>query len=263
MENKKFYWLKLKRDFFKRHDIRIVEDMPNGKDYILFYLKLLVESVDHNGELRFSETIPYNEQMLSTITNTNLDIVRAAMKVFASLDMIEVIDDGTIYLTQVMTMIGSAADNDNANRQRRFREKQKQAFLEDSVTKSNVSITEDVTNDNESKRKSIELERDKEIDKEIDREMSASLQAMKPAKPRFTPPTLEQVQEYCEERNNDVDPQRFIDFYSSKGWMVGKTKMVDWKACVRTWEKKSNGKPISNTGSGNPFTKLREEEGYQ
>lgn len=255
MENKKFYWLKLKRDFFKRHDIRIVEDMPNGKDYILFYLKLLVESVDHNGELRFSETIPYNEQMLSTITNTNLDIVRAAMKVFASLDMIEVIDDGTIYLTQVMSMIGSAADNDNANRQRRFRERQKQALLDESVTKSNASITEDVTNDNESKskRKSIELE------KEIEKDVCAG----KPAKPRFIPPTLEQVSEYCLERNNDIDPQRFIDFYASKGWMVGKTKMVDWKACVRTWEKKSNGKPINNTGSGNPFTKLREEEGYQ
>ena len=56
----------------------------------------------------------------------------------------------------------------------------------------------------------------------------------------FTPPTLEEVTAYCEERNNDVDPQRFIDFYESKGWMVGKTKMKDWKASVRTWEKNSN-----------------------
>lgn len=254
MESKKFYWLKLKRDFFKRHDIRIVEDMPNGKDYILFYLKLLVESVDHNGELRFSETIPYNEQMLATITNTNLDIVRAAMKIFTSLNMIDVIDDGTIYLTQVMSMIGSAADNDNANRQRRFRERKKQALLEDSVTKCNAPVTDDVTDDNESKskRKSKSIELEKEID----------ICEQKPAKPRFTPPTLEQVTEYCFERNNDVDPQRFIDFYSSKGWMVGKTKMVDWKACVRTWEKKSNGKPINNAGSSNPFTNLRREEGF-
>ena len=46
-ETKKYYWLKLKRDFFKRHDIRIIEEMPNGKDYILFYNKLLLESIDH------------------------------------------------------------------------------------------------------------------------------------------------------------------------------------------------------------------------
>lgn len=55
---------------------------------------------------------------------------------------------------------------------------------------------------------------------------------------RFKKPTLEEVEKYCEERNNGVDPQRFIDFYESKGWLVGKSPMKDWKACVRTWERK-------------------------
>ena len=54
---------------------------------------------------------------------------------------------------------------------------------------------------------------------------------------RFKPPTLEQVREYCQERGNSVDPEAWIDFYTSKGWMVGKNKMKDWKAAVRTWEK--------------------------
>lgn len=56
-------------------------------------------------------------------------------------------------------------------------------------------------------------------------------------KERFKKPTLEEVKEYCLERNNDVDAETFINFYESKGWMVGKNKMKDWKACVRTWEK--------------------------
>lgn len=56
---------------------------------------------------------------------------------------------------------------------------------------------------------------------------------------RFTPPTLTDVKQYCEERNNHVDAERFIDFYESKGWVVGKSKMKDWKAAVRTWEKNS------------------------
>lgn len=62
----------------------------------------------------------------------------------------------------------------------------------------------------------------------------------------FVPPTLENVRGYCQERGNSVDPQRFIDFYESKGWMVGKNKMKDWKAAVRTWERgdrKHAGKP--------------------
>jgi len=60
---------------------------------------------------------------------------------------------------------------------------------------------------------------------------------------RFTPPLIEEVQSYCKERENDVDPERWFDFYSAKNWMIGKNKMKDWKAAVRTWEKsKSNGR---------------------
>ena len=57
----------------------------------------------------------------------------------------------------------------------------------------------------------------------------------------FKKPTLEEVKEYCEERNNGIDAETFINFYESKGWMVGKNKMKDWKACIRTWER--NRKP--------------------
>ena len=139
----KYYWLKLKRDFFKRHDIRIVEGMPNGKEYILFYLKLLCESVDHNGTLRFSDEVPYNEDMLSIITNTNVDIVRIAVKVFTELHMMEILDDGTIFMREVDGMIGSAADNDHAKRQARYRERQKELAMSlechASVTKSDES----------------------------------------------------------------------------------------------------------------------------
>ena len=64
---------------------------------------------------------------------------------------------------------------------------------------------------------------------------------------KFTPPTLEEVTEYCKERNNSVDANRFIDFYESKGWFIGKNKMKDWKAAVRTWERKEITKPKPKT----------------
>ena len=166
MTDSKYYWLKLKRDFFKRHDIRIIESMPNGKDYILFYLKLLVESVDHNGALRFSDTIPYNAEMLSVITNTNADIVKNALDVFVNLKMIDILDDSTIYMNEVQNMIGSAANNDNARRQREFRERQKSNGLGSGVTKNNAGVTAEITNNNEIKKKRIEkeIEKEKEIE---------------------------------------------------------------------------------------------------
>lgn len=68
---------------------------------------------------------------------------------------------------------------------------------------------------------------------------------------RFTPPSVSEVKEYCDERKNGISAEEFVDFYSSKGWMVGKNRMKDWKAAVRTWEgnrketskKQPNGKP--------------------
>lgn len=63
---------------------------------------------------------------------------------------------------------------------------------------------------------------------------------------RFTPPTLEEVNAYCSERRNNVDAQRFIDYYTANGWKVGRNAMKDWKAAVRTWERSDNEKPAPN-----------------
>ena len=217
MADKKYYWLKLKRDFFKRHDIRIIEEMPNGKEYLLFYLKLLVESIDHEGELRFSDTVPYNEQMLSVITNTNIDVVRSAMKLFIELKMIEVLDDQTIYMAEVNKLIGG--ETAWAEKKRRQRKG------------DNVPLL--------STKCPIEKEIEKEIDKDKEKEV------VKPQK-RFSKPTIEEVTAYCQERGKGVDAQKWYDHYSANGWMVGKNPMKDWKAAVRTWERScDNGKPRS------------------
>ena len=162
-ESKKYFWLKLKRDFFKRHDIQIIEAMPNGKDYILFYLKLLCESVDHEGRLRFSEQIPYNEHMLSTITNTNIDIVRAATKVFTELGMMEMLDDGTLFMLDTQKMVGSASQDDHTRESTRlrvqaFRERKKQALIEEKRY-SNATCNGEI-------EKEIDTDKEKDIEKE-------------------------------------------------------------------------------------------------
>lgn len=78
---------------------------------------------------------------------------------------------------------------------------------------------------------------------------------------RFAPPTADEVAAYCRERNNGVDPDRFIDFYASKGWKVGNQPMKDWKACVRTWEKR-DGAPQKVPLKKNAFTRFDQRE-YQ
>ena len=240
-QNKKYYWLKLKRDFFKRHDIRIIEEMPNGKDYILFYLKLLCESVDHEGMLRFSEAIPYSDSMLATITNTNIDIVRSAIKAFSELGMMEILEDGTFFLHEVEKMLGF--ETKYAEQKRIYREKMKAI----GQSPDNVQTMSD-------KSKSIEL--DKEIEKEIDKESDdKGVRRAQPADSpkRFTKPSLEQVKTYCHERGDKVDPERFYNYYESNGWSVGKRSMKDWKAAIRYWETDPKYQAQATQRKGNYF----------
>lgn len=73
------------------------------------------------------------------------------------------------------------------------------------------------------------------------------------SKKRFAPPSVDEVRAYCAERNNGIDPQSFIDFYESKGWMVGKNHMRDWKAAVRTWERNRTKPPNGKKSNFNNF----------
>lgn len=88
---------------------------------------------------------------------------------------------------------------------------------------------------------------------------------VKPAtRSRFVKPTLEEIQAYCLERGNKVDPERFFDYYESKGWLVGKSKMKDWKAAVRNWERSESsrqpsGKADSGFDTSNPFLEMLNE----
>jgi hypothetical protein len=112
------------------------------------------------------------------------------------------------------------------NRLRQAKFKQKQKLLEGNVT-DNVTVTQGNATD---------IEEDKDLDKEKD-----VLENTSQKRKRFVPPTLEDVQAYCDERQNGVDAERFIDYYTANGWLVGKNKMKDWKAAVRTWERNETG----------------------
>ena len=247
-KDKKFFWLRLKRDFFKRHDIRVIESMPNGKDYILFYLKLLCESVDHEGRLRFSEEIPYNADMLATITNTNVDIVKSAIKVFTQLHMMELLDDGTFFMQEVQKMIGSETYWAERKRLQRSKEEgqrmitdRQQDTASDDVgqfpTESNISPT------CPSKSKSY-IQSKSYIESNINNPPISPLKGEEDTskRERFTPPTIEEVAEYCRSRDNGIDAEEFWHFYNSTGWMVGRGKMKDWKSAVVTWERKAKQK---------------------
>lgn len=150
---RKKYWLKLDKDFLKSPQMKVIRTMPNGKDYIIFYLSLMLESIETVGHLRFTSLVPYNDEMLSAITDTNIDIVRSAIKLFCELGMMQIFDDGTIFMTEVPKITGKECES--AERVRRYRLKQQEEDVK--MLQCNVDVTKC--------NAYIEEEKDKEKDK--------------------------------------------------------------------------------------------------
>lgn len=237
-DKKRYYWLKLKRDFFKRHDIQIVEAMPNGKDYILFYLKLLVESVDHEGCLRFSDTVPYNAEMLSVVTNTPVETVNSALGVFSKLKMIEVLRDETIFMNAVQSMIGS--ETMAAVRQRELR-----ASKGDNVTQTGDNVASvspgcrpDVARLSPVCRPEIEKEIEIDIEKEPEKEKDNiyTLPTTPIGDGKNIPTSLEEIKAFAL-REDIPHPELFYRYCVDTKWTVRGKPMVNWQGCYRAWAK--------------------------
>ena len=153
--SKKYYWLKLTVDFFEREEIKLIENMKNGKEYIIFYMKLLLKSVNSEGKLLFKDVIPYTDDMLATITGTDIDVVRSAVNLFLKLDLMQKLDDGALFMLETQKMIGH--ETEWARKKREYREKKKVEALEDkSGTKKDIVLQEI--------EKDIDIEEDIDID---------------------------------------------------------------------------------------------------
>lgn len=108
-DNKKYYYLKLKDNFYDSDEIKILEEMENGYKYTTLLLKLYLRSLKNEGALRLNEFIPYDNKMIAAVTNMDIDTVRVAMDIFKKLKLIEVLEDGTIYLLNIQNYIGESS----------------------------------------------------------------------------------------------------------------------------------------------------------
>lgn len=153
MDKKGYYYLKLKENFFDTDEIKILESAENGYLYSNILLKLYLKALKNEGRLVFNEYIPYNLKMLSTITGHNIDVVEKAINIFKEMHLIDVLDNGTIYMLDMQKMIGSISSV--GVRKQEYRERIKEE--KENVTKlgqcpdilsiSNSSNKEDIITD--------------------------------------------------------------------------------------------------------------------
>lgn len=126
-DNKKYYYMKLKENFFSEDSIVILEGMPDGYLYSNILLKLYLKSIKNQGKLVLNEYIPYSPTMLAQLTGHNVGVMEKALQIFKQLGLIDVLDNGAIYMLDIQNFIGKSsteADRIRAYRNRIASEKQ-------------------------------------------------------------------------------------------------------------------------------------------
>ena len=191
-ESKKYYWLKLKSDFFDDDTIKFIEEQENGIKYSNFYLKLCLKSLKTDGKLirLVGETlIPYDINSLSKLTGVDFDTVRSAMQLFESIGLIKILESGEIYLSQIDELIGS--ETDKAQIMRRIRAERK--LNSNNVTQMLPEKEKEID---------IDIEKEKEIEKKTD--VAEIIKCYEENIGLITPATAEKLFDYLKDMNKDL-----------------------------------------------------------
>lgn len=218
-EPKRYFWLKLHKDFFQRKEIKRLRKIAGGDTYTIIYLKMLLRSIMSDGKLYFDGLEDDFASELALDLDEKEENVQITIQYLLKSGLLEMCSDEEYYLPDTKDSTG--CETAAASRMRRCRAKK------DKLERNNV--TPMLQNGYGEIEKELEIE----IEKELDTKANKSPTKAK----RFVKPTLSEIEQYCIERNNNVNAAQFYDYYESNGWKVGKNSMKDWKAAVRTWER--------------------------
>ena len=157
-DNRKYYYLKLKENFFDSDSIVLLEDMKDGILYSNILLKLYLKSLKNGGKLQLDEHIPYTAQMIATLTRHQIGTVERALEIFRQLGLVEQLDSGAFYMTDIELMIGQSSTEAERKRAARLENK---ALLPPRTKGGHLS---------DIRPPEIEIELEKEIEIEIEKE---------------------------------------------------------------------------------------------
>ena len=172
-DNKKYYYLKLKDNFFDSDQMIVLESMPDGYKYSNILLKLYLRSLKNDGKLMFNDRIPYNSTILSQVTRHSVGDVEKAVNIFTELGLIEILENGAIYMLDIQNFIGeSSTEGDRKRAYRRKIDQEKSMLL-------NEGQMSDKCPDVHPPEKEIEKELEKELDIDKEIEPNNSQQSQK------------------------------------------------------------------------------------
>lgn len=226
-EPKRYFWLKLHKDFFQRKEIKRLRKIAGGDTYTIIYLKMLLRSIMSDGKLYFDGLEDDFASELALDLDEKEENVQITIQYLLKSGLLEMCSDEEYYLPDTKDSTG--CETAVASRVRKHRERKKALQCNADVTQVKRLCNGEIEK---------ELEIDKEIDKEIDNKCASTKQKRK----RFVKPTISDIEQYCSEKNISINAQQFIDYYESNGWKVGRNSMKDWQATVRRWASNNYGK---------------------
>ena len=157
-DNKIYYYMRLKDNFFDTNEMVVLESLQDGYLYSNILLKLYLRSLRDNGKLMFNEAIPYNSQMIATITRHQVGTVERALRIFQKMGLIEILDSGAIYMLNIQNYIGQASTE--ADRKRDYRKR---------IESEKISLLGTMDKCPDIRTPEIELEKDIEIDTDTEK----------------------------------------------------------------------------------------------
>lgn len=166
-DNKKYYYLKLKDNFFDTDEMIVLESMKDGMMYSNILLKLYLRSLKFGGKLMLNERIPYNPEMLASITRHPVSVVKESVRVFKELGLIEVLDNGAVYMLDIQNFIGKSSSESDRIRLYRKRIAEEKKL---SSTESRTNVTTNVQQMYDKNTPEIDIDIELDIDKDIELE---------------------------------------------------------------------------------------------
>ena len=318
-EPKRYFWLKLHKDFFQRKEIKRLRKIAGGDTYTIIYLKMLLRSIMSDGKLYFDGLEDDFASELALDLDEKEENVQITIQYLLKSGLLEMCSDEEYYLPDTKDSTG--CETAAASRMRKCRAKKEQLKCNNvthMLQNGYGEIEKDIEIDKELyKEKDIDIDKELYKEKDIDidtlslckqktlihdawedafdlitanvkksldnlvdeygavitkqaildakkqgkshikyvegvlknKMLEENIPANNPKRKRFVKPTLSEIEQYCIERNNNINAAHFYDYYESNGWKVGKNSMKDWKAAVRTWERSEYRKPNSKKNS--------------
>ena len=220
MPERRFYWLRLREDFFSSKRIKKLRKLAGGDTLTIIYLKMQLKSIKTDGVLTYTGLEKSFAEELALDLDESIENVALLLNYLSATGLMETSDDIRFLMPYAEANIGS--EGASAQRMRDLRARQDFPALP-----ASSQCDEDVTT------KCEHCYGEKEIEKDIEREKE------KEKEKRFSPPLLEELQQYISDNGLDVDAEQFMDYYRQNGWRVGKNKMKDWKATARNWHRRN------------------------